>query len=137
MKTRKGYDVIKSADKRINNTVLNTAGKLDEAFIKFKLKDRMDERGLNQRELEAITGISVPTISNYMNGKHGAISFVHVLSLMSALRLTKITDLIEVELTPEDAAAFIEDSEKWKETKHVPESVMAIMRENFTIGLEK
>ena len=64
--------------------------------LQFKLADRMAERNLTVRDLSALSGLRLATISDIMNGNRSSINFQHLTMLMVALRLSKVSDLIDI-----------------------------------------
>lgn len=94
--------------------------------LQFKLADRMAERNLTVRDLSALSGLRLATISDIMNGNRSSINFQHLTMLMVALRLTKISDLIDIYIPEYICDKFEEDSAEWIATGETPSDVSAL-----------
>lgn len=81
--------------------------------FKFKLADRLKERNLTVRDCAKITGLRIATISDLMNGNKSSINLHHLIIIMSALKISKIEDIIEVYIPEEIKNAYDNKSEEW------------------------
>lgn len=63
-------------------------------MIKFKLNEKLNERGLSQRELSRITGIRQPSISAYCNDTYTMIPKEHINIFCNFFNCT-VQDLLE------------------------------------------
>ncbi|MDK0636919.1 helix-turn-helix transcriptional regulator [Clostridium perfringens] len=88
--------------------------------VRFKLADRLEERGLTVRKCAELTGLRLGTISDIMNGNKTSITFQHIWILMIVLCITDINDLIELHLPEHVTSFFDEMSEKWIDSKEIP-----------------
>lgn len=101
--------------------------------IEFKLADRMAERNLTVRELAAITGLRLATISDIMNGNRVSMNFQHLTIIMLALRLSKLSDLIDIKIPDFLTDLYNNESEKWITTGQAPE-VTYQLKQCFSIS---
>ncbi len=88
---------------------------------RFKLADRLEERGLTVRKCAELTGLRLGTISDLMNGKKSSVNFQHLWVLMLVLGLTDINDLIEFHIPTEIKDFFNIGTSAWIKTQEVPE----------------
>lgn len=91
--------------------------------LHFKLADRMAERGLSVRGLSALSGLRLATIHDIMNGNRTSINLQHLTVLMTVLRLTKLSDLIEIHLPEYLTHHFDQESAEWIASGEPPASV--------------
>ena len=89
-------------------------------YLAFKLEDRMAERGLTVRALAKLSGLRLATISDLCNGNKSSVNLQHVTLLMAVLRLTSITDLVEVVVPEAEKEICLEESAEWKRTGELP-----------------
>lgn len=88
--------------------------------VQFKLADRMAERNLTVRELAEITGLRLATISDVMNGNRSSMNFQHLIVIMMALRLEKLSDLVDVHFPEHLADYYAKQSKEWVELHEPP-----------------
>jgi DNA-binding Xre family transcriptional regulator len=69
---------------------------------------------LTQGDLHRLTGLRVATINELVNFKKKSLTVAHLVSIMIALRITDIRDLIEIEFDEEVQAYFKEENERMK-----------------------
>lgn len=81
--------------------------------LQFKLADRMAERNLTVRELSEITGLRLATISDIMNGNRSSINFQHIVVLMMALKITKLSDMVDIAFPEYLVNYYEEQSSEW------------------------
>lgn len=94
--------------------------------LQFKLADRMAERNLTVRDLSALSGLRLATISDIMNGNRSSINFQHLTMLMVALRLSKVSDLIDIYIPEYICDYFEKDSAEWIATGETPSKVLEL-----------
>ncbi|MCA1056133.1 helix-turn-helix transcriptional regulator [Rossellomorea aquimaris] len=82
--------------------------------IHIKLGDILRDRGLTQGDLHRLTGLRVATINELVNFKKKSLTVAHLVSIMIALRITDIRELIEVEFDEEVQAYFKEENERMR-----------------------
>lgn len=102
---------------------------------RFKLADRLEERGLTVRKCAELTGLRLGTISDLMNGKKSSVSFQHLWVLMLILGITDINDLIEFHLPTEIKDFFNAGSSTWIRTQETPQ--ITIMASEIINGNEE
>lgn len=87
------------------------------------MDEALEARGLTQTKLASITGLRPATISELVNGERSAITKAHFLTLMIALRITDITELLDIEFDEETTSKFKKEAQQWKEEKSIPLSI--------------
>lgn len=98
--------------------------------IKIKLGQLLDERGMTQRDLVNITGIGQNMISGFVNNRKGVkIGYAHIFAIMIALKLTDISELMEVELPEDVKESYNKEAEIWKQSKQMPTDVRQWLEE--------
>lgn len=112
------------AHKNIGDGVLDILQSTDGISIEYKLTTAMSERGLTQRTLSLLTGIRQATISDMCNGVGVQINKAHLLAIMITLRITDISELINIKFSDELLEQYAQESVEWKESGEVPETVM-------------
>ena len=95
-------------------------------YFEFKLADLMEERGLSVRDLAKLSGLRLATISDLMQGNKGSINLHHIVVLMMVLRVTNITDIINVHIPKELQIEMKLQSQNWIESRNVPSEVMVL-----------
>jgi len=123
--------IIEDMHKLMNPIVVGTASYLKGAKVVYKIDDALKERKLTQKQLAAMTGMRVATISELVNGKGTNINYVQMLALMAALRLTSFEQIFEIRLPEEMEKQFQRESEHWKRTKEKPLSLIHLMMDNL------
>lgn len=79
--------------------------------VEMKLGDILKERGLSQGDLHRMTGIRIATINEMVNAKKNSINILHLVVIMSALRITDVREIFSVEFTEEVTEAWNEEME--------------------------
>lgn len=95
-------------------------------YFEFKLADLMEERGLSVRDLAKLSGLRLATISDLMQGNKGSINLHHIVVLMMVLKVTNITDIINVHIPKELQIEMKLQSQNWIESRNVPSEVMVL-----------
>ncbi|MCA1064308.1 helix-turn-helix transcriptional regulator [Rossellomorea sp. AcN35-11] len=98
---------------KTNTIVIEALNKFPHK-IHIKLGEILRERGLTQGDLHRLTGLRVATINELVNFKKKSLTVAHLVSIMIALRITDIRDLIEVEFDEEVLAYFKEENNRMK-----------------------
>jgi DNA-binding Xre family transcriptional regulator len=98
---------------KTNTIVIEALNKFPHK-IHIKLGEILRERGLTQGDLHRLTGLRVATINELVNFKKKSLTVAHLVSIMIALRITDIRDLIEVEFDQEVQDYFIEENQRMK-----------------------
>ncbi|NQD65901.1 helix-turn-helix transcriptional regulator [Bacillus haikouensis] len=98
---------------KTNSIVIESLDKFPHK-IHIKLGEILRERGLTQGDLHRLTGLRVATINELVNFKKKSLTVAHLVSIMIALRITDIRDLIEIDFDEEVQAYFKEENERMK-----------------------
>ncbi|MCD8322353.1 MAG: helix-turn-helix transcriptional regulator [Oscillospiraceae bacterium] len=64
--------------------------------IRIRLKDLLDERGIKQKQLAAMTDIRESTISDICRGTRTVMNFEHIAKIAEALQIDDVRDIIEL-----------------------------------------
>lgn len=135
MKRHKVKDILPNTHSNTSKVVLDTAKHLSEAEYIIKLDDRLKERGLTHKEFSALSGIRIGTISEMLSGSLTTINKTRIITIMVALRITDISDLLEIHLPEDIKEQYDKESAEWVQTKKMPESVKEMFIENVTRDL--
>lgn len=130
MKKVKVSDVLEQGHSAMNDAVMDTAGLMKDAYFIIKIDDLVRSRGITQKQLAQMTGMRVGTISLLANGKGISINKVQLLSLMVALRVTKMSDIYEIRLPDDMKQQYEADSAEWIADKRMPVDVKELFKEN-------
>lgn len=120
-----------------NKAVLNTVTSIEGVEFVIKLDTLMQKRGLSQRELGLITGLRAGTINSILNGKGTTLNKIQLVTLMVGLRITDLSELIEVRFPEETIEEFKQEAETWEETQRRPKSVEKLMVQNVLLSESK
>lgn len=100
--------------------------KSNDIYCKFKLADRMKDRGLTVRKLAELSGLRLATISELMNGKKGLVNLQHIAVLMLVLGLSDINDIVEIYISDTLKEQFSSETSQWIRTGEPPERVQKV-----------
>ncbi|MBS4224198.1 helix-turn-helix domain-containing protein [Lederbergia citrea] len=103
--------------KNINDVVNETIEQYGKVRVICKLQDRIDEVGLNLRELSLLTGIRYASLNELKNGKKVTLNLQHLLAVMIALKIQSFDELFELQFDEDDAIERFEaDAQIYKDT---------------------
>ncbi|RLQ93757.1 helix-turn-helix domain-containing protein [Falsibacillus albus] len=91
--------------------------------VNVKLGKILKERGMTQGDLHRLTGLRVATINELVHFKKKSLTVAHLISIMIALRIWDIRELIEIEFDNEVVEYFKKER--------------SVMLKGFTEDLEK
>lgn len=120
-------DVVHGA---MNESIIEVLTSVPSIRFISKLDDALQARGLTQTKLSAITGLRPATISELISGERSAITKAHFLTVMIALRITDIRELIDIEFDTEVTDQFNREADEWKKDKTIPLSVKELFMKN-------
>ena len=120
-----------------NKAVVNTVTSIEGVEFTIKLDKLMKDRGLSQRELGMITGLRAGTINSTLNGKGTTLNKIQIVTLMIGLRITDLSELIEVKFPDQIKEEFSQETESWVENKRRPQSIEKLMVQNVLLATEK
>ncbi|MGF7535467.1 helix-turn-helix transcriptional regulator [Bacillus mexicanus] len=130
MKKETVENIIEGMHKLTNPTVKATVSVLEECYLVWKIDERRKERGLTQQQLAKMTGLRPATISKWENGKQGIdVNFTIFFTIMAALNITKLSDIVEVRIPPEMNDRFESNSNEWISDKRIPFQVLEMQHE--------
>lgn len=116
--------------KNINDVVNETIEQFPSIKMVCKLQDRLDDVGMNLRELSLLTGIRYASLNEMKNNKKVTLNLQHVMAIMVALRVPNMGDLFDIAFDdPAEESKFIREEYKYKQMG-VPDEEMDRMREN-------
>ncbi|MGG4039007.1 helix-turn-helix domain-containing protein [Heyndrickxia ginsengihumi] len=130
MRKVKAQGILDGSHALMNDVVISTASYLGDAEIVFKIDDLIKERGITQKDLANMTGMRVGTVSELVNGKGISINKVQLLSIMVALRVTDLSEIIEIRVPTEIKEQYEAEAKEWKETREMPMTVKEMYRKN-------
>lgn len=93
----------------------------EEVSIRINLKELLEDRGINISKLAEITGIRNTTLGNYVKNSHtSAISLEHLLAICIALRITDLSQLIQLEVPTATKSRWTKEVKLWKQNDWQP-----------------
>ncbi|WP_446899002.1 helix-turn-helix domain-containing protein [Clostridium sp. LBM24168] len=95
-----------------------------DVLVTSNLDVLIAERGLDYQRLANISSIRNMTISDIASCRKSKISLDHIISIMVALRITDIRDIINIEFKPDVIKQFKEERDKWVKEGTVPQQVL-------------
>ncbi|MFD1337261.1 helix-turn-helix domain-containing protein [Oceanobacillus iheyensis] len=98
---------------RTTETIMNVLQKYPHK-IEIKLDSILIDRNMTQFQLHKLSGIRMATISEFINGKKGSVNFVHLVTIMAALRITDISEIISVKFDKEVEEAWKEEMSNYE-----------------------
>lgn len=116
IKFTKSEDFSKLANEELMSLVLG-----EDVGIKLKLEKLLKDRNINSVDLAKITGIRHATLRNYVrNDKSTTLNLQHAIAIIIALRITDISEFIEIDMDSETKKRFKADLKLWKENNWQP-----------------
>ena len=102
--------------------------------VEIRLGEILKERGLSQGDLHRMTGIRVATINEIANAKKYSMNIVHLVCIMSALRITDVREIFNIEFDEEVKEAWKEEMEHYESgmTNKQKQEVQENMNKMFT-----
>ncbi|MBM7587596.1 DNA-binding Xre family transcriptional regulator [Bacillus pakistanensis] len=99
---------------KTNSIVIETLEKFPHK-VNIKLGKILKDRGMTQGDLHRLTGLRVATINELVNFKKKSLTVAHLVSIMVALRIWDIRELIEIEFDDEVILYFKEEQKKMED----------------------
>lgn len=130
MRFVKVADMLKHNHGLANETVLGTALHMKDAEFVIKLDDCLKMRGITQKELSLMTGIRLGTVSDMVNGKGASFNKTRLITVLVALRITNLSDLIELRFPNELQEQYDKERTEWINSREMPESIKDMYRDN-------
>ena len=66
-------------------------------YVKLKIKDLLEEKGITQKKLAEVSGVRESTISDIVRGARTVINFEHLGKIATALDVDDIRKIIDLE----------------------------------------
>ena len=107
---------------KTNELIIETLGKFPHK-VNIKLGKILKERGMTQGDLHRLTGLRIATINELVHFKKNSLTVAHLISIMIALRIWDIRELIEIQFEDEVVEYFRKER--------------SAMKDGFTEDLEK
>ncbi len=124
--------IIGESHKLMNQVVTDTASILSDANFVYKIDELLNERNITQKDLASMTGMRVGTISQLVNGKTGvSLNKTQLIALMVALRVTKLSDIVDLELPQDVLLKFQKQQAEWLLDKEMPIELKEMHRNNI------
>ncbi|AHJ87447.1 putative XRE family transcriptional regulator [Bacillus phage Bp8p-C] len=70
-------------------------------IFRLKIKDVLEERGMDQKELANLTGLRAAAISEMANNRRTVLNKAHLSKIMDALNITRLEDILELVIEDE------------------------------------
>lgn len=132
MRKEKIEDMIANSHSLMSEVVTDTASVLKEGYFVYRIDELLKERNMSQKELAAMTGMRVGTISDLVNGKTGvSLNKTQLVALMVALRVTKLSDIVEIVLPKELNLTFQKEQAEWILKQEMPSELKEMYRHNI------
>ncbi|WP_028390796.1 helix-turn-helix domain-containing protein [Bacillus cihuensis] len=132
MRKEKVSAIIGESHKLMNQVVTDTASILSDANFVYKIDELLNERNITQKDLASMTGMRVGTISQLVNGKTGvSLNKTQLIALMVALRVTKLSDIVDLELPQDVLLKFQKQQAEWLLDKEMPIELKEMHRNNI------
>lgn len=112
------------------DSLMNNLKSVPEIRFVSRIDEALEKRGLTQGKLATLCGLRPATISEIINGSRLAITKSHIASIMIALRITDIREIIDIEFTPETLEQFEKERTEWIEKDIIPDDVAEIYKSN-------
>jgi len=93
----------------------------EDVAIKINLKNILKDRKITAKRLSEVTGIDRGKLSNYMNADNmSVINLEHLLAICIALRITDLSELIELDISKSTESRWKKDLKLWHENGWQP-----------------
>ncbi|WP_010170703.1 helix-turn-helix domain-containing protein [Bacillus coahuilensis] len=112
---------------KTNDIVKETLEKFPHK-VNVKLGDILKERGMTQGDLHRLTGLRIATINELVHFKKKSFTVAHIVTIMIALRIWDIRDLIEIQFDDEVVEYF--KKERSIMISGLTQDLMNVMEEN-------
>ena len=66
-------------------------------YVKLRVKELLDEKGITQKKLAEMAGVRESTISDIVRGSRTVINFEHLGKIATALEISDIRKIIDLE----------------------------------------
>lgn len=126
----KKSDVNNSLHENTNEELMNVLNSVPEIRFVYRLDDALRKRGISQAKLATLCGIRPATVSEIVKGTRSAITKSHIATIMIALRITDIREIIDIEFGPETKEQFDAEAEAWVEKGAIPTEIESLYAQN-------
>lgn len=124
------------AHETLNKIVIDLLEKSNVKYI-VKLDDALAKRKVTQSWLAITTGLREAAISDLVKGNKTSLNKLHIIAIMNVLRITDITELIDIEFEPSAKTQYKEESDRWINEGIVPLEIQKLHEDNLKIHLTK
>lgn len=124
------------AHETLNKIVINL---LESSNVKYvvKLDDALAKRKVTQSWLATTTGLREAAISDLVKGNKTSLNKLHIIAIMNVLRITDITELIDIEFEPSAVEQYKEESDRWINEGIIPLEIQKLHEDNLKSQLSK
>lgn len=124
------------AHETLNKIVINL---LESSNVKYvvKLDDALAKRKVTQSWLATTTGLREAAISDLVKGNKTSLNKLHIIAIMNVLRITDITELIDIEFEPSAVEQYKEESDRWINEGIIPLEIQKLHEDNLKNQLIK
>lgn len=94
----------------------------EDLSLRWKLAELLEERNMQKIELSRLTGIRASTITDYVESDKplATVNIGHLFAIMIALRITDISEILEVSMPKETVNRFRRERRAWIERGVAP-----------------
>lgn len=121
--------------KGLNDTAKGVLEVVPTIVVKTNLGEFIEARGLTQAQISQLTGIRQATISDLIHKRRASISVPHMLVLMVALKIPRLSDIFEVTFDDETVKKFEKESKEWVKAKEMPQDRKDLVLKNVASKL--
>jgi transcriptional regulator with XRE-family HTH domain len=126
----KRHDMNEILNDHSTDLMLNNLTSVPQIRFISKVDEALEARGLSQAKLAVLCGLRPNTISDIINGKRMSLTKSHIASVMVALRITDIREILDIELAPETIEKFDTERKNWIENKVIPQEIATLYTKN-------
>lgn len=110
--------------------LLNNLKSVPEIQFVSRVDEALEARGLTQGKLSVLCGLRPNTISEIVKGSRNALTKAHIASVMIALRITDIREILDIEFSTEILEQFDRERKDWVENDIIPEEITTLFKAN-------
>ena len=119
----KKVDPIELKSRIMGDALMNCVNSAPGIKFVVTLDDLLADRGLSKKDLEKLTGIKQQTITEFCDGKNFNLTKLHVMAFMVALRVTRLSDIIDIEFDTDYTQQADIEAANWIANGVIPEAL--------------
>ncbi|MFA2595236.1 helix-turn-helix transcriptional regulator [Bacillus cereus] len=126
----KAMRINKNVEKYSNDLILENIQSFPDVQLRVNLDKLMNRYSLTLKEVALLTGLRTATISNIKNMKMTTFNIAQLLLLIKALRITDLTELIDLEMSEETRKQFKTERKEMDKRNNLTEEMEDTIRAN-------